>query len=275
MSIEEFSAQFDVLYNNITSNQAVGLNEYEKSVFLTKAQSQLINEYFNNRTDQANGGFDGSQRRQYDFSSLIKITRILPLRLMHEDYCRSYVPLDKRSTWWSFPQDYFLSVNETIRTKDGQYTIMPISYVEYMRLMMKPYNFPVKRVIWRLITSSYKHPDEPKSRTVVELIGKGVPTANYGMAKDDENKGNVSGLTVTYMLRYIPTLKPIILENLDNYGTDLTIEGETEATECALPVETHQEILERAVTLAKLAWQGNTATQAAAAQASKRSSKDD
>ena len=37
MKSEEFNNQFDVLYNNITSNQAPGLNEYEKSVFLTKA----------------------------------------------------------------------------------------------------------------------------------------------------------------------------------------------------------------------------------------------
>ena len=63
MNIPEFSTEFDVLFNNITSNQAPGLNEYEKSVFLTKAQSQLINEYFNNRTDGVGGGFDGSQRR--------------------------------------------------------------------------------------------------------------------------------------------------------------------------------------------------------------------
>ena len=62
MTPREFSDQFDVLYNNVTSNQAPGLNEYEKSVFLTKGQSQLLNEYFNNRTDGVGGGFDGSQR---------------------------------------------------------------------------------------------------------------------------------------------------------------------------------------------------------------------
>ena len=46
MTSEEFSNQFDVLYNNITSNQAPGLNEYEKSVFLTKAQSEIVKNYF-------------------------------------------------------------------------------------------------------------------------------------------------------------------------------------------------------------------------------------
>lgn len=37
MTLQEFSDEFDVLYNNIMSNQAPGLDEYEKSVFLTKA----------------------------------------------------------------------------------------------------------------------------------------------------------------------------------------------------------------------------------------------
>ena len=76
MTNTEFSNEFDVLYNSITSNQAPGLDEYEKSVFLTKAQSEILREYFNPRVDGANGGFDGSQKRQYDFSSLIKISAL-------------------------------------------------------------------------------------------------------------------------------------------------------------------------------------------------------
>ena len=42
MTNEEFNNEFDVLYNNITSNQAPGLDEYEKSVFLTKAQDDIV-----------------------------------------------------------------------------------------------------------------------------------------------------------------------------------------------------------------------------------------
>ena len=47
MTTQEFSNEFDVLYNNIMSNQAPGLDEYEKSVFLTKAQSEILINYFN------------------------------------------------------------------------------------------------------------------------------------------------------------------------------------------------------------------------------------
>ena len=37
MTLEEFSNEFDILYNNSMSNAAPGVDEYEKSVFLTKA----------------------------------------------------------------------------------------------------------------------------------------------------------------------------------------------------------------------------------------------
>jgi hypothetical protein len=46
MEPQEFSDTFDVLFNNVTSNQAPGLNEYEKSIFLTKAQDELIKNFF-------------------------------------------------------------------------------------------------------------------------------------------------------------------------------------------------------------------------------------
>jgi hypothetical protein len=38
MTNAEFSNEFDVYYNSITSNQAPALDEYEKSVYLNKAQ---------------------------------------------------------------------------------------------------------------------------------------------------------------------------------------------------------------------------------------------
>lgn len=251
MTIPEFSTEFDVLYNNITSNQAPGLNEYEKSVFLTKAQSQLINEYFNNRADGLGGGFDGSQKRQYDFSSLIQVVQL------QEHTEASYIKLDKRSKVFLFPKDYFLAVNEIISDGIYQYSVAPISYAEYQRLMLKPYNFPVKRGVWRLNTNIYVVGED--SQPIVEIIGKFQKTQE-GTETPTEK--------VSYNLRYIKTPSPIILDDLSNYGQDLTIGGLPNETPCKLPEETHQEILERAVTLAKIAWQGGTGTltQAAAQQ---------
>jgi hypothetical protein len=68
----EFSNEFDVLYNNITSNQAPGLDEYEKSVFLTKAQDEIVKAYFNPRLNKTQEGFDGNEKRQIDFSMIMR-----------------------------------------------------------------------------------------------------------------------------------------------------------------------------------------------------------
>lgn len=252
MTNEEFSNEFDVLYNSITSNQAPGLDEYEKSVFLTKAQSEILREYFNSRVDGTNGGFDGSQKRQYDFSFLIKTTTLeANLATKGEE---GYVPkIDNRGYLFNFPEDYFLSINEVIRDDESSnkfYSVVSISYSDYQRLMTKPYAYPPKRVAWRLFIGTIQKTLEDTSNKVTvpvaEIIGKFVGNSNNW----------------NYTLRYVKKPKPIVLRNFTD--DDLSIEGEKVKTPCEFPSQLHQEILERAVTLAKIAYQaGSTATIAA------------
>ena len=255
MTNKEFSNEFDVLYNSITSNQAPGLDEYEKSVFLTKAQSEILREYFNPRVDGANGGFDGSQKRQYDFSFLIKTT-ILEANLANKSE-EGYIPkIDNRGYLFNFPEDYFLSINEVIRDDKSSnkfYSVVSISYSDYQRLMTKPYAYPPKRVAWRLFIGTIQKTLEDTTKVTVpvaEIIGKFVSNSNNW----------------NYTLRYVKKPNPIILIDLTN--DDLSIEGKKTETPCEFPSQLHQEILERAVTLAKIAYQaGSTST--IAAQSSK------
>ena len=151
MTNEEFSNEFDVLYNSITSNQAPGLDEYEKSVFLTKAQSDLLREYFNVKVDATNGGFDGSQKRQYDFSTLIRVANLFNVNTIKERVTADE-KIDRRSLVFCFPEDYFLSVNEIVFDNNKAYSVLPISYDNYQNLMLKPYTMPVKKGVWRLFT---------------------------------------------------------------------------------------------------------------------------
>lgn len=149
MTNSEFSNEFDVLYNNIMSNAAPGLNEYEKSVFLTKAQDEIVKAYFNPRTNKTQEGFDGNQKRQYDFSSLLRTEKLINVS-SHIDNTET---LDSRSIPFIFPKNYFLSVNEVVTDNAGnKYSVLPISYEEYDRLMLKPYQYPIKRQVWRMLT---------------------------------------------------------------------------------------------------------------------------
>lgn len=72
MTVKEFSSEFDVLYNSITSNQAPSLDEYEKSVFLTKAQEELVRAYFNKSLNKIQEGFGDGIYRDAFFHTLIR-----------------------------------------------------------------------------------------------------------------------------------------------------------------------------------------------------------
>lgn len=355
MTTQEFSNEFEVLYNNIMSNQAPGLDEYEKSVFLTKAQEELVRDYFNSRNVKNAQGFDDSQKRQYDFSTLLSsaelydcadnIRALAALRLI------VFNPIfDNRSRVYLAPSDLFLAINESIEdSAKRRYSVLPISYDEYNRLMSKPYGFPLKRQAWRitsdrisflagwggkltdsgifLFKSKYFKVisirikisnSDSISKPFIDEDDKGVSIfmslpinlVNYWSTYLMDNNAlkragldkylypvvgetgifptngtdtlsftiNIAPATmesgaavhtsafeiigrftgdITYKMRYIKTPKPIILVNLSDIQEGLSINGYNTVTECELPPNTHQEILQRAVELAKASYQGD------------------
>lgn len=236
MTLEEFDDQFDVLFNNITSNQAPGLNTYEKSVFLTKAEKEVVKNYFtaNSKGNNLGQGFDDSAKRQADFSLLMKTYHGEQDNSLTEDS-----KIDYRSRAYTFPDDVFIVVNETATfTIDNIKQIkqvIPLRYDEYTRLMSKSYKRPLKNQVWRLMNSGSMGSDGHITSKKVELI--------FG----PEVKADI---TPTYILRYVRIPKPIIVGDLD----DLKIDGYTSVDKCEIDPILHDDILQRAVELAKVAW---------------------
>lgn len=266
MSVEEMDNMFEVLYNNITSNQAPGLNAYEKSVFLTKAQDEILKNYFNPKSKGNNlqEGFDSNPKRQVDFSMLTAVYIVQTLSVLpgtgglttasetSQDNTKvvnatedtsstlaggSSILIDFQSPLFdtrsnsksvSLPADLMMAINEVVCVyrdeKSVSLQVIPLKFDEYTRLMSKPYKRPLKYQAWRLINSS--------TANMADLIVGPSDTISK------------------YILRYIRRPKPIIVSNLDG----LTIEGQKEASECELDSILHEEILQRAVELAKAAW---------------------
>ena len=226
MDNTEFSWRFDVQYNNVTSNQAPGLNEAEKSVFLTKAEYEILKNHFtaNSKGNDLGQGFDDSAKRQADFSTLMKVGNCSSTTSVTNK-------IDDRSSTFIFPSDVFIVVNETIKTTTGKLLqVIPLRYDEYTRLMSKPFKRPLKHQAWRLMNSGSV--SGSAATRAVEIITN----------KNDE--------IWNYSVRYIKKPKPIILDDLDG----LTIEGLSTNTECELDPILHEDILQRAVELAKIAW---------------------
>ena len=65
MTPQEFSSEFDILYNNIMSNKAPGLDDYEKSFFLTQAQEILVLTYYNGNNSSKDSFEKTEEVRRY------------------------------------------------------------------------------------------------------------------------------------------------------------------------------------------------------------------
>jgi hypothetical protein len=226
MTFTEFSDQFDVLYNNITSNQAPGLNEYEKRLFLTKAEKEIVKNYFsaNSTGNTLKQGFDDSAKRQADFSVLMKTAACTTTTLTGK--------IDDRSTAYNYPSDVFIVINESIKVGNAIKQVIPLRYDEYTRLMSKPYKRPLKNQVWRLINKGDVDTLGKATKTVEIIPGPGEAISSYSV-------------------RYVRTPSPIIVGNLDG----LSIDGQTAvSTKCEIDPILHDDILQRAVELAKIAW---------------------
>lgn len=299
MTIIEFSNQFDILYNNITSNQAPGLNEYEKSVFLTKAQDEIVKNYFEASSlgNTVKKGFDDTILRQMDFSSLMTTRE-------YQDGIIGESTLDPRAIVYDIPENdnVYIVINESLHLMDdngvvkGVRQVVPLSYLEYSRLMLKPFKQPVKNQAWRLITSGKsgelnKTDANSTIKTRVEIITTNADLNHYtgNMVIDLPEKNidtNVENLikdinvsinepivtNIRYVIRYVRKPRPIILTDLDDiYGESLSINGHTKSSSCELSDIVQEAVLQRAVELAKISYEVNANDTQLMMEAGKRS----
>lgn len=241
ITVKELEDQFDVLYNSITSNQAPGLDIYEKSVFLTKAQTDVILSYFNERKNRVFQGYDGSLERQADFSKLT-VTH----KTINTDLADAVFDTRANNRSVVIPSDVLLVLNEYVRvdrsmavgTKEFRLTVIPMEYTEYNRLMSKPYKRPLHYQAWRLIT--YNGLNSFPNQVAYDLVV------------------GPSDTIIDHNIRYIKKPLPIILGDLD----DLTIEGKTyDDTKGVIEIDNIliEAVLQRAVELAKASYTGGLA----------------
>ena len=210
MTNQEFSIEFDILYNNISSNKAPGLNEYEKSVFLTKAQEQIVTELYSGRNNTYSSFEETEELRRY-LNSLV---------MTHSCRTPDGSPNHITSKSYSFvlPEDLLYITYEVCKnTLMREFPIYPVSQDELSKIMNNPFRGPSKHRVLRLDNGT----------NTVELIS------------NEE--------IIMYDIRYIRKPNPIILTDLED---DLSINGISEESECELDSLLHRTILDRAVTLA-------------------------
>lgn len=225
MTNEEFSNEFDILLNSYAHKSNFGeqdsiidinLNEYEKSVFLTNAQEEIVLELYKGN-NIFNDSFEETEELRRYLSSLSKTALITK-----EDKMK-HLGLSETSTFYMLPEDLWFITYEAVNYKDSEVTcnnkgvsVIPITQDEYHRIKNNPFRGTSKKRVLRI-----------DHNNMVELI------ANYNID--------------SYFIKYLSKPTPIILVELPS---NISINGEINQTECKLNPVLHRAILNRAVTLA-------------------------
>ena len=241
MTSEEWSREFDILWNNITSNQAPSLNDYEKSVFCTEAlENQIISIY---RGSVEGMAFESSEELTSYLSRLVKT---------HEFSQSDGTPPDIPATNYfictdfMLPDDLWFIVYETANVASGdgsscwpngrEVDVVPVTHDTLRKTFKNPFRFPNRSRVLRVTKG--------ENDRVSELI----------------SDGDVQ----SYVVRYLRRPKPMILGNISEYG--LTVNGYNETASwydpknpCELGDNAQRAILMTAVQLAKNTW-ANTVT---------------
>ena len=232
MTTEEFSNEFDTLLNSYSTIEAFGktpstieLDEYEKSVFLTNAQEEIVIGRYNGKNPFGDSFERTEEIRRY-LSDLIKTYTTTDKKV-------GYTGLSKSSVFFELPDDLWFITYESVNLKDDglgcmsgeDISVIPITQDKYHRIRKNPFRGTNERRALRLDLNG----------KVVEIV----------------SKYNVE----SYLVRYLSRPTPIILTDLTD---SLSINGISVKTECELNPVIHRAILERAVKLAIMSRVPNT-----------------
>lgn len=227
MTVREFSDSFDTLLNSYSGKavfgednprQSIALDEYEKSLFLTKAQEELVLSLYAGR-NTFGASFESTEELRRYLSNLVAERVLKPIANSNG----LILGMTSNSKFFTLPEDlWFITYEEVVLRKgkcgcNATMKVYPVKQDEYQNIKDNPFRGANDRRALRLDLSEGN----------VEIV------CRY--------------LVTEYYIRYIRKAKPIILTDLPD---GMTIEGESKEMKCELHEGLHRKILERAVIMA-------------------------
>lgn len=228
MTLKEINTEFDMLYNNISSGAAPNLNEYEKSLFLTKAQNELVQMYYSGKNSHYNSFESDEEVRRY-LDTLIQTDTINLSNVQSYGAFKSYTVLK--------PQDLLYVVREIVHNASkgclngSIMSVIPITHEDLNNVLNDPFKRPNER-------KAIRYDDSTFTDVQFHIL------SNVDLS--------------SYEITYLRKPNPIILVDLKlEFGTDendnaeYTIEGYDQPQPLSVPDVLLRKIIARAVELAK------------------------
>ena len=218
MNVQEFSNSFDTLLqpyitkDNFGEQNNLAFDEYEKSIFLTKAQEQIVLELYQE--------LEQSEEVRKYLSNLIKTDNYVPVgeqdeTLINNNFKSYKVEINNDILFMIYEQCTLNDENNCINNKIV--SVVPTIHDDLDKILKNPFKSPNSRKVIRLDFDNK-----------IELI----------------SKYNISNYKVRYLKKPNPILLVLLEDNLSiNNGDTKVSNGETN------PI-LHERIVQRAVQLA-------------------------
>ena len=130
MTLEELSNEFDVIVNSYDNSQSLVFNEYEKSIYLTKAQEYIIKDLYRN--------YEGTEELNSYLKTLIK-DKTYPI----ED--STNIELDYPDNFLYILKEY-ANINTTCKS-NSRVDVLPITQDEYNEVVENPFRGSKSKVL--------------------------------------------------------------------------------------------------------------------------------
>ena len=130
MTLEELSDEFDVIVNSYDNSQSLVFNEYEKSIYLTKAQEYIIKDLYRN--------YEGTEELNSYVKTLIK-NKSYPI----ED--STNIELDYPDNFLYILKEY-ANINTTCKS-NNRVDVLPITQDEYNEVVGNPFRGSKSKVL--------------------------------------------------------------------------------------------------------------------------------
>ena len=216
MNVQEFSNSFDTLLQPYIAKESfseqnnLAFDEYEKSIFLTKAQEQIVLELYQE--------LEQSEEVRKYLSNLIKTDNYVPIgeqdeTLINNNFKSYKVEINNDILFMIYEQCTLSDENNCINNKIV--SVVPTIHDDLDKVLKNPFKSPNNRKVIRLDFDNK-----------IELI----------------SKYNISN----YKIRYLKKPNPIILVKLE----DLNIDKKQEVSNGETNPILHERIVQRAVQLA-------------------------
>ena len=216
MNVQEFSNSFDTLLQPYIAKESfseqnnLAFDEYEKSIFLTKAQEQIVLELYQE--------LEQSEEVRKYLSNLIKTDNYVPIgeqdeTLINNNFKSYKVEISNDILFMIYEQCTLSDENNCINNKIV--SVVPTIHDDLDKVLKNPFK-------------------SPNSRKVIRL--------DFGNKIELISKYNISN----YKVRYLKRPNPIILVKLE----DLNIDKKQEVSNGETNPILHERIVQRAVQLA-------------------------